>query len=219
MERLVLIGASGLAREVIAALRDSAAQRVVGVLDDAPELRGTRLAGVPVLGGTNAILDHPDARPLVCVGAGASRERIVDRLAVLGVAAERYATVVDPSVRNPGRCAVGTGSILLSQVAITADATVGSHVVMMPGVTVTHDDIIEDFATIAAGVSLGGGVRIGRAAYLGMNASIRPGIVVGAYSTLGMGAALLRDLPENETWVGIPAQPINYGRREDPPTS
>jgi acetyltransferase-like isoleucine patch superfamily enzyme len=76
----------------------------------------------------------------------------------------------------------------------------------MPGVTLTHDDVVEDFATFAAGVSLGGGVRIGRGAYLGMNASVREGVTVGAGATIGMGAAVLADVPDDETWVGVPAR-------------
>ena len=77
---------------------------------------------------------------------------------------------------------------------------------MMPGVTLTHDDVVEDFATLAAGVSLGGGVRIGRAAYLGMNSCVRERTRVGAGTRIGMGAAVLADVPDGETWAGVPAR-------------
>ena len=208
MEDIVLIGASGLAREVIAMLADSSHQRVVGVIDDNAAALGSGFGGVPVLGAIEDAAVLATARPLLCVGAGSAREHIAKRLAARGILLAEYATVLDPSVRNPGHCPIGPGSVLLANVTLTADLTVESHVVMMPGATITHDNVIEDFATIAAGVSLGGGVRVGRAAYLGMNSSVRPGSTVGAYSTLGMGAALLSDLPDHQTWVGVPARPI-----------
>jgi UDP-3-O-[3-hydroxymyristoyl] glucosamine N-acyltransferase len=80
----------------------------------------------------------------------------------------------------------------------------------MPGVTFTHDDEVADFSTFAAGVSLGGSVRIGRAAYLGMNSSVRQRTSVGAYATIGMGAAVLSNVPDGETWIGVPAHAIEY---------
>lgn len=205
MEEIVLIGASGLAREVIASLRLSRSQRVVGVLDDDSESLDTTCGGVPVVGNSLELSRFVQARVLVCVGSGGSRERIVARL---NLPLERYATVIDPSVSNPADCPIGAGSILLANVTITADATIGSHVVIMPTVTVTHDDRIADFATLAAGVALGGNVSVGRAAYLGMNSSVHPGVEVGSYSTLGMGAVLLRALPDGETWVGVPARQL-----------
>jgi sugar O-acyltransferase (sialic acid O-acetyltransferase NeuD family) len=205
MEEIILIGASGLAREVIGSLTRSGSQRVIGVLDDDPNALGAICGGVPVVGNLGDLGRFPSARVLVCVGSGAARERIVARL---GLSHDRYATIIDSSVRNPGGCPVGAGSILLAHVTITADATVGRHVVMMPAVTVTHDDRVDDFATLAAGVALGGGVSVGRAAYLGMNSSVHPGANVGSYSTLGMGAVLLRSLPDGETWAGVPAKQL-----------
>jgi sugar O-acyltransferase (sialic acid O-acetyltransferase NeuD family) len=206
MDELLLIAASGLAREVLAAVRGSGRFDVIGILDDDAGRAGTVVDGVRILGPASDALRYPEAGVVVCVGSGAGRARIVDRLAALGFPDRRYAKVVDSSVRIPDGCRLGRGSILLGHVTLTAGVTLGEHVVVMPGVTLTHDDVVDDFATFAAGVSLGGGVSIGRGAYLGMNASVREGASVGAGTTIGMGAAVLADVPDGETWVGVPAR-------------
>lgn len=205
---LVIIGASGLARETLAVVRQTGSHRPVAVLDDRAGHIAAEFDGVPVAGPLAALDAYADAEVIVCVGSGVARENIVDRLGKTAARGIRFATVVDPSVRNPAGCPIGRGSIVLANVAITAAATVGEHVVVMPGVTITHDDAVDDFATLAAGVSLGGGVRVGRGAYLGMNAAIMPGARVGARAVVGMAAAVLADVPDGETWVGVPARPL-----------
>lgn len=205
---LVLVAASGLAREVLAVVRAHRTHDVVGFFDDSPDLRGRHVAGVPVLGAIDAVVAHPDVGLLVCAGHGLSRARIVDRLASLGVSPDRYATVIHPRVEVPDGSTVAAGSILLGSVVLTTSVRVGAHVVVMPNVTLTHDDVVEDFATLCAGVSLGGAVHVGRGAYLGMNAAVRERVHVGAGATLGMGAALLGDLPDDETWAGVPARRV-----------
>lgn len=202
---LLLLGASGLAREAAAA--DQTGHRVIGVLDDDPGLRGTRVAGVEVLGGMAHATEY-DADLLVCVGAGAGRRAVVSRLAALGVDPDRYATLVDASVRIPPGSSVGVGSIILAGVVLTADVALGRHVVVMPNVTLTHDVRLDDYATLTAGVSLAGSVRVGEAAYLGMNATVRQGVAIGAGAVIGMGAAVLGDVPTGETWAGVPARPL-----------
>ncbi|NMR21436.1 NeuD/PglB/VioB family sugar acetyltransferase [Cellulomonas fimi] len=207
--QLLLVAASGLAREVLALVRAGGAHEVTGFLDDDVTRRGTSVDGVPVLGGLEEVKHHPDAAVLLCVGRGAGRERLAARLADLGVDEDRYATVVHPGVDVPVGCSVGSGSILLAGVVLTAAVRVGRHVVVMPNATLTHDDVLEDFSTVCAGVALGGGVHVGRAAYLGMAASVRERVVVGAGATLGMGGVLLTDMPDGETWAGVPARPIH----------
>lgn len=200
---LLLVGASGLAREVIAA----GIAGVVGILDDNPALRDTEVAGVPVVGSI-ADAAKRDESLLVCVGPSAGRRNIVRRLTKLGVAEDRYATFVARSARIGLSSDIGSGSIVLDGVVVTADATLGSHVVVMPNGIITHDDVIEDFATLAAGVALGGTVRIREAAYVGMNASVRQGLTIGSGATIGMGAVVLKDVPDEQTWAGVPAHPM-----------
>ncbi|QDG90138.1 acetyltransferase [Pseudarthrobacter sp. NIBRBAC000502770] len=209
MSELILIAASGLAREVLAMVRSSGQYDVVGLLDDDKEMAGVSVDGAPVLGTIDDAAKYTHAFILVCIGSGRARESVVERLTAMGLTEARYATAIDPSVLCPEGCRVGRGSILLRNVTLTASVTLGSHVVAMPSVTFTHDDDVADFATFAAGVSLGGGVRIGRAAYLGMNASVRERTSVGAYATVGMGAAVLSNVPDGQTWVGVPAHEID----------
>ncbi|WP_454048563.1 NeuD/PglB/VioB family sugar acetyltransferase [Cellulomonas sp. Marseille-Q8402] len=203
---LVLVGASGLAREVLAVVRAHGPHEAVGVLDDDPATHGRAVGGVPVLGGLDAVGSWPGADVLVCVGRGAARQVLVGRLRALGVGDDRWATVAHPSVEVPPDCEVGPGSVLLAGVVLTTAVTVGAHVVLMPHVTLTHDDRVGDHATLAAGVALGGGVVVGPRAYLGMRSSVRERVRVGADATLGMGAVLLTDLPAGETWAGVPAR-------------
>ena len=201
---LVLLGAGGLAREVMAML-PTLGRTVVAVLDDDPRLHGQQFGSATVSGGMDAVVDFPDAELLACVGSGPGRRAVATRMAAQGVGDDRWATVVHPSVGEQSALRLGPGCILLQGVVATADVRVGSHVVMMPNVVLTHDCLVESFATLCAGVCLGGAVRIGANAYLGMNASVRQGVQVGANSVLGMGGVLLSDLPAGQTWVGVPA--------------
>jgi sugar O-acyltransferase (sialic acid O-acetyltransferase NeuD family) len=200
-EGLLLVGASGLAREVLSA----GITGVVGILDDNVELKDTEVSGVPVLGPV-ALAAKRDDQLLVCVGPSESRRNVVRRLAGFGVTPDRYGTYVARSARIGSTSDVGPGSILLDGVVVTADASIGSHVVVMPNCVITHDDVLDDFSTLAAGVVLGGSVRVRKAAYLGMYAAVRQGLTVGKSATVGMGAVVLADVPEGQTWAGVPAR-------------
>lgn len=206
---LLLVAASGLAREVVAMVRAHAICDVAGFLDDSPALAGATVDGARVLGPIDAVMAYPDAQILVCAGRGQVREKIVARLSGLGVPATQYATVVHPAVEIPESCEVGVGSIILGGVVLTTAVAVGKHVVVMPNATLTHDCVLHDYATVCAGVALGGNVVVEAGAYLGMNASVRERVIVGANATLGMGSVLLNSLPSGETWAGVPAQRIS----------
>lgn len=208
IERVLLIAASGLAREALNAIRASDTHEVIGFLDDDRALRGAAIDGVPVLGPMYTAAMHPEASFVLCTGSGIARRNIANNLASMGIHRDRYATLIHPSAVVPANCTIGVGTILLAGVVLTAAVTIGDHVVAMPHVTLTHDNVIDDFATLCAGVTLGGDVHVGEAAYLGMNASVRQRVSIAPDSVLGMGATLLEDLPCGQTWYGVPARPV-----------
>lgn len=214
MPDLILVAASGLAREALSVVALTSSHRVLGFVDDDPGLSGSMVAGLPILGSLAELKKFDRADLLVCVGSGSARKRLVQRLADAGVAARRYATIIHPSIQVPVGCVIGRGSILLAHVVLTADVSIGHHVVVMPNGTLTHDNVVGDYATLCAGVCLGGHVTVGEAAYLGMGASVRETVCLGADATLGMGSVLLRDLPPRQTWAGVPAAPIASAARD-----
>ncbi|WDF34224.1 acetyltransferase [Arthrobacter agilis] len=218
MTRLILVAASGLAREVLAVVAGTRSHTVIGVLDDAPNLQRTRMQEAPVLGTLDDAGLFPADEFIVCIGSGRGRESAVARLRAQGVSEDRFATIVEPSARISADSVIGTGCILLAGVVLTASVTLGSHVVAMPQVVLTHDDVVGDYATLAAGVRLGGAVHVGDAAYVGMGSTVRQHVRIGRGATLGMSAALLEDLPAGETWVGVPARPVSTLRPAAPGT-
>jgi sugar O-acyltransferase (sialic acid O-acetyltransferase NeuD family) len=213
---LLLVGSGGLAREVAQAVRgwSEAPWELLGFLDDDPTRWGGSVGDVPVLGPSELVHEQPSASVLVCTGRPgdyASRARLVSRL---GLAADRYATVVHPTAWLSPDTQVGAGTVLLSGVVATASVRFGAHVAVMPGCVLTHDDVVDDFATLASRVVLGGSVRIGRGAYLGAGSMVREGLTVGAWSLTGMGSLVLCDVPSREMWFGSPA--THRGDAPDP---
>ncbi|MDQ7909634.1 acetyltransferase [Phytohabitans sp. ZYX-F-186] len=212
MRDLVIVGAGGFARETAAAVRAvnevRPAWRLRGFLDDDPALHGTERSGVPILGGVDHLAELPGAAVLVCIGNPrhyGTRERVVGRL---GLAADRYATLVHPTAQIGAGSLVGPGTVLLAGVVLTADVTVGAHVAVMPQAVLTHDDVVGDFATIASGARLGGSAALERGSYLGAGALVREGVRIGARSLVGMGSVVLTDVPPGEVWVGNPARKL-----------
>jgi sugar O-acyltransferase (sialic acid O-acetyltransferase NeuD family) len=210
---LLLVGASGFAREAAEAVRAVNAEAptwdLLGYVDDNPALLGTEISGVPVVGPIDAVHDHPDAAVVLCTGRPdnyVSRPLIAERL---GLDDERYATVVHPTATVGTTCRVGAGTVLLAHVDLTADVVVGRHVAVMPQVVITHDVTIDDCATIASGVRLGGSCHVGEAAYIGSGACLREGLTVGARAMVGMGAVVTRDVPAERLWFGAPARDVS----------
>jgi sugar O-acyltransferase (sialic acid O-acetyltransferase NeuD family) len=210
VEDLVLIGASGFARETAEAVHALNAVRpswnLLGYLDDDPSRHGTLVDDLPVLGPIESAHDRPGARFVVCTGRPdnyVSRRLIVERL---GLDEDRYATIVHPTATVGRTCSLGAGTVLLAHVDLTAKVTVGRHVALMPQVVLTHDCEVEDWATLGSGVRIGGGSRIGKGAYIGAAATVRESRTIGPLAMIGMSAVVTTDVPPERLWYGVPAR-------------
>ena len=220
MQPLVVVGAGGLGREVAEAVKALNAQvptwDLLGFLDDAPELLGQDVAGLPVLGPVSAAVSSP-AKIVVALASPAdlfARRRVVDRL---GLGDDRYGTVVHPRAMLASSTVLGPGSVLLAGAVTTADVTIGAHVVCMAHAVLTHDDVVGDFVTLASAACLAGVVGAEEGVDVGSGAVVRERRTIGAWSLVGMGSVVTTDVPAGEVWAGCPARFLR--RVEAPPAS
>ncbi|SDI65083.1 sugar O-acyltransferase, sialic acid O-acetyltransferase NeuD family [Actinokineospora alba] len=209
---LLLIGAGGLARETMAAVAAvnavSPRWELLGLLDANTARHGAVVDGATVLGPVEAVHDHPDAEVLICTASSrdaGSRLRIA---AELGLANGRYATLVHPAASVAAGTEIGAGTMLFAGCVVTAPQRIGEFVLAMPQVLLTHDDEVGDGVTLAGRVALAGAVRVGTGAYLGAGALVREGLRIGERALVGMGAVVLQDIPDGETWAGVPARKL-----------
>lgn len=55
-----------------------------------------------------------------------------------------------------------------------------------------------------------GRVEIGKGAKIGTHSTVMPGVKIGEYATVGAHSLVNRNIPEGETWFGVPAKPKKY---------
>jgi len=92
------------------------------------------------------------------------------------------------------------------------------------GVVIGETTIIEDDVLIYQGVTLGGvsliqGKRhptIRNGAVIGAGAKVLGNIVIGEHAKIGANSVVIKEVPDNATAVGIPANVIEKGRCRDP---
>lgn len=210
-QKLVIVGTGGTSVDIFDAVL---AQRATGeaafvpccFLDDNPARIGQTLHGLPVNGPLESARDMADCVFINGIGSPGNFWRRDEFVRRLGVAPDRFATVVHPTASISSMAAVGPGSAILQHVTICANARVGSHVVILPNTVVSHDCTVGDYTCITGGVCLSGNVDVEAFCYLGSNSTVIGGRRIHARSLIGMGSVVLEDVPPNSVVVGNPAR-------------
>jgi len=77
-----------------------------------------------------------------------------------------------------------------------------------------HNVVVGEQAVMAAFAGVSGSVSIGSGAQFGGRVGVADHLTIGAGARLAADAAVMRDVPDGETWAGSPAQPIQRFMRE-----
>jgi sugar O-acyltransferase (sialic acid O-acetyltransferase NeuD family) len=203
---LVVVGAGGHARVLVDIVEKQARYRVVGLIDERPNLRGTSVLGYPVLGGRE-VLDRSDApaHAIVAIGAAAPRAAWQEHLEARGF---QLAVLVHPGAHVGRDVRLGGGTTLMAGAIVNSGSRLGRGVIVNTGASIDHDCEIGEFVHVAPGARLAGGVRVGDRAHVGIGACVIQNLRVGAGAVIGAGAAVVRDVAPASTVVGVPARPL-----------
>ena len=205
----VIFGAGSYGKVYLHYLRDSGVN-VVGFLDHNEAMHGTRVLGLSVLGGSEALQSVKDSGVvnLYCsIGNNAVRSR-VNRLArELGLVTPNFVhrTAVLDSLLTPN-----LGIYILPCSVIMPFVDVHSDVMISTGVKVPHHSTLKEGVFLSAGVTVGANMCICERAYVGSGATLVTGkcMTVGTGAIIGAGAVVISDVPENAVFAGVPAKMI-----------
>ena len=199
-DNIVVIGAGGHAKVVIATVR-AAGGDVVAAYDDDESRWGQRILGVAIKGPVSPG-EIGSAPAIIAIGSNRARQSVAERLNARWITACHPSAIVHPSA------SLGSGAVVFAGCVVQPDATIGAHAILNTASSVDHDCILGDFVHIGPGVRLCGGVTLDEGVLLGVGAKIAPNVEIGPWSTAGAGAVCVVDVEGGATVVGVPARSI-----------
>lgn len=142
---------------------------------------------------------------LIAIGNPTARYEMVNKLPK----ETKYFTFIHPSAQILGNdVEIGEGSVICAGVIITTNCKIGNHTHLNLHTTIGHDCRIGNYFTTAPGVKISGNNEIGERVYFGTNSSSKQKIRICNDVTIGMNAAVVKDITESGTYVGVPSKKI-----------
>lgn len=209
MSRLLILGAGGHAKVVAETAIATGQYSEVSFLDDrfsGPDALSSVL-GFTVLGPLALALEpaHCEqfASAAVALGNATARLNWIGQLAAAGYA---LPVLIHPTACVSPSALLASGSVVFSQAAVQALASIGVGSILNTGCSVDHDVQLADGVHICPGAFLAGEVQVGARTWIGIGACVIQQVRIGSDVTVGAGAAVVRDLPDGVTAVGVPAR-------------
>lgn len=181
MKDLVLIGASGVAHEIIDTVIGIGQWKNILVLDDEPSTWGKVFyRGVVILGGQERIsdLDISKTEFLVTFSSPVNflkREECVKTLRTK-YPSMVFATVIDPAVSFSETATWGSGCYFASGVVLDANARVADHCIVLFNSVISRFVSVGEYSFVSASVNITGGKTVGASCYLGVKSTINANV-------------------------------------------
>jgi len=201
-KRIVIIGArlNGHASMVLDMLKELDDFKVIGFIDNAPELQNKVIDNIPVIGTADNIgsLEIEAECVHIAIGDNVARGNLF-RLAVSrGL---KVVTLIHPSsIINKGAI-IGEGSFIGPGAVINNNVVIGKATIINTGAIVEHHNKIGYSVYLGSGVKTSERVIIDDFAFVGVGATILPDIHIGSGSMIGAGSTVTKDVSFKTTVI------------------
>lgn len=198
---------------VVASILQESGQTIEGFVDDRPEMVGTTVFGLPVLGGRDWLIANKKSR-IVCIGVGTIKARkavseFLDAAEIPTVGAIHPSALISPEVEIEKDVVAGAGCVFFGRVTLGRGCYIG------PSVTISHDTCVGDWCLLSVGTVVGARVDISSDVFVGTASTLmEPGfgsdarLQIGQAATIGAGALVIRNVQPCTTVIGRPAKQL-----------
>ncbi len=199
MNKIVIFGAGGFAKEVFSLIKDINKVKleydIVGFYEDNSSKK--ELFGHKVFSALSDIPKKSEVSIVIAVGAPESRSLVYDRMTKEGFRICR--PIIHPSVIIGDEVTIEDGSVVCANSVITTSVKIQKNCLINLMCTVGHDCVIGEHSVLSPSVSVSGHVEIGKACDIGTGTKIKPHVTISDHIVVGLGSAVVKNLEE----VGI----------------
>jgi len=206
LKRLAILGASGHGK-VIAEIALSTDWDSVEFYDDAFPIKA--LLDIYVIhGGLDKLLEKSNFYDgfHVAIGDNKTRLNVLNQLLRLNLPCPN---IISRSAVVSQSASLGVGISIMANVVVNARSTIGDGVILNTSCSVDHDCIIASGVHISPGAHLAGNVSVGICSWVGIGSAIIQSKIIGDNSIIGAGSAVISDIPNGVTAVGVPSKIVN----------
>lgn len=208
---MVILGASGFAKEILQTLEKTLSDEEIVFYDDISQLSSNYIFDkYLILRSKDELQNYFLAKsPQFILGLGNSklRSKMAEMAKNLG---GKLVNAIDPNTSIGTYARIGNGATILSQACISNSANIGEAPLIYYNCIVTHDCQIGDYVELSPGSTILGRVKIGNFTQIGANATILPDVTIGNNCIIGAGAVVTKDVPDNHVVVGNPAKFLKF---------
>ncbi len=202
--KLLIIGAGGHGKVAADIAIKMKRWGQIAFLDDDETIQSSM--GIEVIGKSADVFAYMNDYDLfVAIGSNQTREKIQNELIKAGA---NIATFIHPSAVIGQEVVIGGGTVVMAGAVINCCSKTGTGCIVNTGATIDHDNILEDYVHISPGAHLAGMVKIGKGSWIGIGAVVSNHVSIFDDCIIGAGAAVIRDITEEGTYVGVPAKKV-----------
>lgn len=207
---VIIIGTGGMAKELWGMLIDMSIN-VSGFVSEKPLVTDTYFCGLPVLGDDNWLLQERQLNLVIGNGNPHTRKKIAQKFEN---SSHRFSSFVHPGSHIFGQLFLRGGVVIMPGCVIQPNVKIGQFTYINMGVTIGHDVSIGKYCVVNHNAGISGNVHIGDEVLIGAGATIIENNNGGNGCTVGAGAVVTKNVPSNQTWVGIPAKQLIVKEKE-----
>nr|WP_211495291.1 acetyltransferase [Fusobacterium necrophorum] len=206
MNKIAIIGAGGLGREIYELLldinRESSSWEILGFIDDNDKVEDAYILPASYLGKIDCIDNLSKETQLVIAIANPKiREKIYNQYKDK----RKFPIIIHPKATIASSSNIGNGSVICNGAILSINTKFGNCVIINFHSVVAHDAIIGNYVTLHVNVNISGNVRVGSYSTLGSGSSVIQGKKIGENCIIGIGSSVIKNIKDNSIAMGVPA--------------
>lgn len=208
MKDIIIVGASGLGREIADWIEDindvSPTWNILGFLDDNLKALNGYPTDYQVIGKISEWKPKPSEWFVCGLAFPDVKRHCVELLQSKGA---KFATIIHPSAIISKFSDIGEGTVITQRSGLNTNTKVGKFVTLLES-RMGHDSSIGDFSTLSGDCNINGHVSIGNDVYVSCGVSIAPSKKIGDGAKIGIGSIVISNVKPGVTVFGNPAKKI-----------